>query len=484
MKRLKWFLGVVIILSLVLAINMLLPAAMTSSSRIDRDGERIEGSIYTRYQDHIYASVPSNGAYRMDQVDVASFRLISNDFQSRQFAVDQHHVYCANLSLPKLNPIRTRHLGYGYLSDGQHTFYCASQSEPNAKLGPVNYLFQQLLYSMALGAKPQNYIYPWFELESSPQPYQVLLDTQIASNGTMTYFAGQQMPQAQSATLRKLPKYFSDGDQRESDEYFADGQHVYYQHQRLEIKDQPELYQLEVEGLSLQPYLIAPLHGDVYLREIAFNRKHAPYRLLSAAGSHVAHVLFASADGIYFYNTEAKALQRAGDHPMQKGQWTEMAPSIFTDGKRIVYLEYADRWGNNRSPGLKARSTHLYQLDEATSSTWQKLGDVDANFGQVWKNGDALYYFDQLGNGQQILQTIYRIPDRTLANQLITTEQGSNNIRRLVEDKQLIPVQKTKLLSATTRYTRSYYGVFIAIGGFGLLLMFILYIYRRRSSTT
>ncbi len=452
---LKLFVICLTLLSLIICISFFIGMNKDPNNAIDRPENNTQGTlgtIYKQYQGQIYASVPSNGVYKVDQADAQSFRSISDGFQNRQFAADNKQVYCGNLILPKLDPAQTVSLGNGYISDGKHTFYCANMSEPNQTLGKGTQLYQQLLYAWDLAAKPQTYIYPSFELAPSAQPYRSMLERVIASNGQQTYFAGQLMPQANPNTLRALPKRYNDGDVRDSHVYFADGQHVYYQQHLLDLPDQSDLYSITVDNISQQNYLIAPKQGLAYVDHLAFDPQHAPYRLISTHGAHVLHGLFISQAGVYYYDTQTQRIQRAGDNPFAIGQWDEIAPLIFSNGQETLYLESSERWGSNKNPGLQSRSTHIYQLDESSTDHWQKIATVDHRFGEVWKKGEVFYYFDQLGPTQLIRQTLYRIADPTLVQQLISSEYHPNDIRKLIKSEQLVPVKKQKILTATSTY--------------------------------
>jgi len=76
-------------------------------SEVDR-GESYRNSIYKRYQGGVYALVPSNGYYRMDEADTASFEAFdTKSIDGRQAGRDRRHVYCGNREvLEKMGYIR------------------------------------------------------------------------------------------------------------------------------------------------------------------------------------------------------------------------------------------------------------------------------------------------------------------------------------------------------------------------------------------
>ncbi|TCM68082.1 DKNYY family protein [Acinetobacter calcoaceticus] len=454
-KYLLALLGILVLLSLIFCIGIVMSWNKASSNDIDRDGARVDNSIYSLYQGHLYADVPSNGVYRMDQVDLNSFKPIGDDYRSRQIAVDRQQVYCGNLSLPKLNPTLTRHIGYGYISDGTYHFYCPPMSESNLDLGSLQQLYQQFLYGLNWGPKPQSYQYQFVELAQSSQPYRLILDRNIATNGEQTYIAGQLMPKADPTRLARLPQKMSDAKLKQSEVYFSDGRRVYYREHLLDLPAQDGLYAVEIDGLSQQNYLMLQSSGQVYQNDIAFDPQHAPYQLISPYGQHVLHALFASKDGIFFYNTQTKTLQRAGDNPFLVGQWQEIAPLIFSDGQDTLFLQGSESWGSNRNPGLKSRTTHVYKLTESATGQWEKLGIVSPHFGSIWKKGADVYYFDQLGRTQGLSAPLYRLDDPSLVSVLLKADIRVNEIRQLIRDKRLLPVKKEMLLSAVSRYSKT-----------------------------
>ena len=76
------------------------------SSKIDSLGVPYDFSIFTLYDNKIYASVPSNGKYLVTQADVATFKTFSDKkgYQSRKVATDKNHVYAGNVIVPNLDP--------------------------------------------------------------------------------------------------------------------------------------------------------------------------------------------------------------------------------------------------------------------------------------------------------------------------------------------------------------------------------------------
>ncbi|AOM77351.1 DKNYY domain-containing protein [Pedobacter steynii] len=451
-----------VIFSLVLIASMLLSESKDPDSiDMDREGQKI-GGVYLRYQNQVYASVPSNGYYLIKEADVNSFRLLDDSYRNRQFGVDKNHAYCGNLIVKDFNPSTAKAIGNDYFSDGKQTCYCAFMSVNNKALSMVSELSQRMRYGFGIGDKPQTYIYPLSKLEAGTTPYSAILKTEVATDGTLSYYEGQILPKANPERLRQIPKKYNDGDIRESEHYLADGQHVYYENTMLPLKDHPDLYAIVIDAQNQENYLIDPKQGMVYVNDIAFEKQYSPYQVLSLNGGHTYHALFLSKDGIFYFDTKKKKVLRIDDNPFNSGKFTEIAPLIFSDGQQILYTQTEEAWGNNKSPGLKSRSTNIYRLDEPGTGTWEKIGMVNNTSGSVWKKGATYYYFDQLGDTQLIGETIYRITDQATVNELLSPEIRTDDIRNLVRTDHMAKVKSTELLSAKTSYS-SAYGWFIWI---------------------
>ena len=226
-------------------------------------GQSYGNSIYKRYQDVVYAAVPSNGYYRIDAADPASFQAFDTGaFDGRQAGRDQRHVYCGNLILPDLRPASARYLGNSYFSDGAATYFCSMHSRLNRELEPLDEFWQKLRHRAGAGPKPQTYLYPYVALPASARPYRPLLDRDLATDGARAFYRGLEMPQANPATLRRVP-VGRDGDVRPSDDFFADGSRVYFHQQPLPLSDDPALHAFMVGDLYQQPYLRDPRDGMV-----------------------------------------------------------------------------------------------------------------------------------------------------------------------------------------------------------------------------
>ena len=358
------------------------------SSKIDSLGVPYDFSIFTLYDNKIYASVPSNGKYPVTQADVATFKTFSDKkgYQSRKVATDKNHVYAGNVIVPNLDPSKTISLGEDYYSDGQHTYYLGSNSIRNDTLNVLVEIFQLMLYGLNLGEKPQTYLYPIHQLPISNQPYYPILKNSVATEGKAVFFECRLLPQADPTTLRQLARLYDDGDERPSYGYFADQYHVYYKNELLPLQSNADVYSLEIEGNSVESYLFDPRTGKVFMHDLAFDKKHAPYQLITPYGAHVYHALFSSKNGIYYYDREDNAVKRADDNPFYDSKFEALSEFVFTDGKRTLFLESTEHWSSKKSNRTHSQNTYIKQIEGIDASLWQSLGNNRSGFGSVWEN--------------------------------------------------------------------------------------------------
>lgn len=451
--------------------TLLLPDPGGETNDISRFGDP-RGGIYKLYQGRIYAAVTGSGYYPVNEADPQTFSAVSTALRGGQAGKDNHHVYCGNLALPGLDPALVSDLGNNYFSDGVHTWHCAAGAVRNEGLGALREVFQLIRYKWGYGEKPQTYYYPATPLPESLTPYRTLLNADFATDGALVYYRGQLMEQAEPATLRQIVTHSRSGD-RPSNAYFADGHHVYYQAVQLPLADHDGLEALGSSDFpGRTPYLLDPRSGAVYAADLPFDGSNQPYRLLTRDSRHVYHFLFRGRDGIFYYDVVSDEVKRAGDDPFHAGNFTALSPYVFWNGKTLLYLQGAERWGSQRSPGLISRSTHVFQLAAPLAGDWQKTGDVRGGvFGAIWQNGASFWYFDEIGDTLRKTGPIYRIADRATAQALLEPGISSSDIRALLKQKKLsVPAHESRL-EATTRYRETGSSIWALLILSGVLLL-------------
>ena len=393
------------------------------------------------YNNKVYVSVPSNGAYVIPQADAQSMANIpvnAKNSQSvyaiRQLAMDKNHVYCGNIILRDIHPQKVRSIGDGYITDGKITYFCSQGTERNDQLNPVQEVWQIILYNFGMGAKPQSYLYPFFKLDAGEKPY-VLIRDGIVSNGEKTYLRGKLIAEAQGGSLRYLQSFSSSSDELyDSTRYTADGRHVYYQNQIIPIQDEPELLTFGFDSSMESEFLYDPQKKNFYYHQYKFPEKNAPYKILNKTSEHAHDPLFISPKGIWFYNRDDEELQKVGKNPF-RSKFVQLAPDVYHNGIDTFYMGSYDKVIRSRQ-GYKTcyRSTVLYRLKNVPVNQWRKIGDVRYgggtwSSGTIWKNGNQYYYFDEFGQGQGLNQSVYLIKDAAALQIIMNPAQSTDDIR-------------------------------------------------------
>lgn len=411
------------------------------SKSLSNDQYRIwKGSDFKYFENKVYISVPSNGYYEIEAADINSLEPVEANLMTRRMAKDNQNVYCGNLILKDLNPEKVKWLGDGYLSDGRLTYYCSGITEPNPNLNKVLEVFQIIFHEMGLMKKPQNYWYPMVLLESSDEPYQMIADDMI-SNGRYTYKDGKLTETLNTQEKTEyLPLYLEDSDSvRVDDHYYRNGDHVFYETQKLAIKPSPSL---RVYRHDDHYYLNDPVTGQFYFEDQAFPTENLPYKILTRLNDHTDYLIFESSQGLFAIDQKSRTLSRLGDNPFLKEKLT-LAPDVWVSGNRTYFLGVYKKYKRSKNGVIPCfEATRLYVLKNTPKQVWIKIIDVKHDIwvhGSLWQKGDQYFYFDERGKGQQFQQAIYAITTENAVQQL-KSDIRSDGLNALLFSEQLIPL--------------------------------------------
>lgn len=462
-----------------LSFALLFTTFSTKQDPIDYGADKKDlNVVFTEFEGKIYASVPSNGYYEVKEADPATFKVFTDSYQDAHIGYDHKNVYAGNIILEGLDPKNLKILGNNYYTDGKTTYYCARNSEKNDDLSAVGFVLQLIGESMGLSGKPQNYWYPFQELPKD-NVYQSTSNYALAVNGQTAFYKGLEMKQANPRSIRPISTHYWDGDVRTSQTYFTDGTNVYYQNDLLPLKYNPSIKQIDVEGdiPSRSAYLIDDKQGMVYVDGKAFDDSKAPYRLLGMNLDHAYQVIFVSKDGLYFYDTEAEKVRRAGDNPFAGNQFQELAPDVFASGGKVYFLRATEQWRRKR--GLQSRTTHLVELKEVATSGLKKISAQDFRSGSVWQSGKRYFYFDDLGSSQLMPSAVYEISDAQTVQLLSNaTNVRTDDIRQLRYNKKLTEPEGESIVEAVTKSGSDWYESYWLIFGIIPLVYLISFLFR------
>ena len=428
------------------------------NQEILENGQKYEKSIYIKYKDKIYAYAYGE-SYQLDNVDIKSFKVIdSMDYFDSHVAVDKKSVYFGNISIPDLNPNKIENIGNGYYSDGINSYFCSNIFEKDKDLSEKSKIRQYIEYYIFKGKKLQEYSYSFKKVETNKTLKIIKNLDSFATDGEKVYYQGEVLENADLNTLRAVDRY---------KEYFADKENVYYKSKLLSLSSNEKLKVVRADQEG-EDYLFDGLNGNVFLEEYAFDKKYLPYKVLGEESNHIRDLLFASKDGIFFYNPETKKQERAGDN-IFIGEIKEINPNVISDDKNIYYLHSYDIYRKKRVKNgyrdiLVSKNIGIFSLGE--KKDWEKIKDIDSGTtGQVWKKGNKYYYFDDLGVSQAIDDVVYEIIDNASLKYLLGTNNiYSSTIRELINNKKLIVFKGEEVSTASIKYKESHIAdIFLAV---------------------
>ena len=423
------------------------------NQKILNNGQKYEKSIYIKYEGKIYCN-SFGDIYQLKDADIDSFKTFdTGDYRDNYIATDKNNVYLGNNIIPDLNPNRLKSLGSNYYSDGVNYYFLSDNYIRNEDISTWSIVKEFIIHFK----KKQLYFYPFKKIETTKALKGIEDFRYLASDGEKVYYKGELIKDADLYTLKAVGKY--------NDDYFYDKNNIYYKTKTLDFSSN--------ENLSLvrqgeRTYLYDGLNGNVSLEEYIFDKKYIPYQVLGIDSAHVKDLLFVSKDGIFFYNSETKEQERAGDN-IFKGKVENILSSVISDDKNIYYLHSYDvlrkrRRSSHHAHILVSKNIGIFSLGE--KKDWEKIKDIDSGTtGQVWKKGNKYYYFDDLGVSQAIDDVIYEIKDnRTLEKLLDIKYISTDEIREFVRDKKLIAFKGEEVTTASIKYKESHVAeIFLAV---------------------
>ena len=423
------------------------------NQNILNNGQKYEKSTYIKYEGKIYCN-SFGDIYQLKDVDIDSFKTFdTGDYRDNYIATDKNNVYLGNNIIPDLNPNRLKSLGSNYYSDGVNYYFLSDEYIRNEDISTWSIVKEYIIHFK----KKQLYFYPFKKIETTKALKGIKNFRYLASDGDKVYYKGELIENADFYTLKAVNKY--------NDDYFYDKNNIYYKTKTLDFSSN--------ENLSLvrqgeRTYLYDGLNGNVSLEEYIFDKKYIPYQVLGIDSAHVKDLLFVSKDGIFFYNSETKEQERAGDN-IFKGKVENILSSVISDDKNIYYLHSYDvlrkrRPSSHHAHILVSKNIGIFSLGE--KKDWEKIKDIDSGTtGQVWKKGNKYYYFDDLGRSQAIDDVVYEIVDNASLKYLLGTNNiNSNTIRELINNKKLIAFKGEEVSTASIKYKESHVAeIFLAI---------------------
>ena len=425
------------------------------NQKILNNGQKYEKSIYIKYEGKIYCN-SFGDIYQLKDVDIDSFKTFdTGDYRDNYIATDKNNVYLGNNIIPDLNPNRLKSLGSNYYSDGVNYYFLSDRYIRNEDISTWSIVKEYIIHFK----KKQLYFYPFKKIETTKALKGIKNLRYLASDGDKVYYKGELIENADLDTLKAVDGY--------NDDYFYDKNNIYYKTKALDFSSNENLSLVSVEQ-GERTYLYDGLNGNVSLEEYAFDKKYIPYQVLGIDSAHVKDLLFVSKDGIFFYNSETKEQERAGDN-IFKGKVENILSSVISDDKNIYYLHSYNIYRKKRTKHgyidiLVSKNIGIFSLGE--KKDWEKIQDIDfGTVGQVWRKGNKYYYFDDLGVYQLIDDVVYEIVDNASLKYLLETNNiNDDTIREFVRDKKLIAFKGEEVSTASIKYKESHRAeIFLAV---------------------
>ena len=444
------------------------------NQEILENGQKYEKSIYIKYEGKIYCN-SFGDIYQLKDVDIDNFKTFdTGDYRDNYIATDKNSVYLGNTIIPDLNPNRLKSLGSNYYSDGVNYYFLSDDYIKNEDTSVWSLIKGYIIKNK----KKQEYSYPFKKIETTKTLKAIKDLRYLATDGEKVYYKGELIKDANLDTLKAVDQY--------NDDYFYDKKNVYYKTKTLDFSSNENLSLVSVQQ-GERTYLYDELNGNVSLEENAFDKKYIPYQVLGIDSAHVKDLLFVSKDGIFFYNSETKEQERAGDN-IFKGKITNILSSVISDDKNIYYLHSYDIYRKKRTKHgyidiLVSKNIGIFSLGE--KKNWEKIKDIDSGTtGQVWRKGNKYYYFDNLGVHQLIDDVVYEIVDNASLKYLLETNNiNDDTIRKFVRDKKLIAFKGEELTTASIKYKESHVAeifLIVFLTTFVAIIAFILYLKWRK----
>ena len=425
------------------------------NKNILNNGQKYEKSIYIKYEGKIYCN-SFGDIYQLKDADIDSFKTFdTGDYRDNYIATDKNNVYLGNNIIPDLNPNKLKSLGSNYYSDGVNYYFLSDEYIRNEDISTWSILKDYIINFK----KKQLYFYPLKKIETTKALKGIKNFRYLASDGDKVYYKGELIENADLDTLKPVDGY--------NDDYFYDKNNIYYKTKALDFSSNENLSLVSVEQAE-RTYLYDELNGNVSLEEYAFDKKYIPYQVLGIDSAHVKDLLFVSKDGIFFYNSETKEQERAGDN-IFKGKVENILSSVISDDKNIYYLHSYNIYRKKRTKHgyidiLVSKNIGIFSLGE--KKDWEKIKDIDfGTVGQVWRKGNKYYYFDDLGVYQLIDDVVYEIVDNASLKYLLETNNiNDDTIREFVRDKKLIAFKGEEVSTASIKYKESHVAeIFLAV---------------------
>ena len=416
--------------------------------------------FYRSPEGKIYVQISGSGKYELKGVDEASFRVLKlkHAYDYSNVAADKNSVYCAREILPGLDPNSTKVLGNGYISDGKISYYCSSRSEKKAGFNEFIAVMKSVAHIFIKSYDDSSYFYRTKLVESAN--LEPIFDAGFARDGGMLYYKGEKLD-AQPSELRYIT-----AENGAPSGYYTDGKSLFLGFYKLDAGYTDEVRQICYDPKHDIEYLFEPKNGAAFANELKFSAQNMPYSAIRSVDNvHSFWPLFASKDGIYFWDSTKNEQAKISDYQL-KGELKRLYDDVFVDESSAYFLEQGEEWQRSKhGRHLVAQTVSLYKF--APSSSWREIGLVkDGEYGAVYANGDKVYFFSSIKPFYGIRHSAYEVADLSVIEILTrpSKELSAKDISEMIKRGELVEVSGEEVARSRIEYDSPKIILYITFG--------------------
>jgi len=419
-----------------------------------------ESGFYRSPEGEIYAEIAHSGRYLLKGVDKDSFRVLnlSHHYYYSNVAADKNNVYCSTKILQGLDPKSARLLGNGYLTDGKISYFCSSKSEKQPGFNEFIAVMKSVANFFIKSYEDSSYFYKNVRIDSVN--LEPVFDMGFAKDGNTLYYNGEKLD-AQPSELRYIT-----AENGAASGYYTDGKSLFLGEHKLDTSYTDEVRQICYDPKHDIEYLFEPKSGAAFANERKFSAQQMPYSVIySVDNMHSFWPLFASKDGIYFWDSMKNEQAKISDYQL-KGELKRLYADVFVDYGSAYFLQQGEEWQRSRhGRHLVAQTVSLYKF--APSSSWREIGLVkDGEYGAVYASGDKLYFFSKIKPFYGIKHSVYEVADLSVIEILTRPSKAlsAKDISEMIKHGELVETSGEEVARSRIEYDSPKIILYITFG--------------------
>ena len=287
-----------------------------------------------------------------------------------------------------------------------------------------------------------------------------IFDAGFARDGSTLYYKGEKLD-ADPSELRYITT-----ENGAASGYYTDGKSLFMGFYRLDASYSDETRRICYDAKHDIEYLFEPKSGAVFANEHKFSAQNMPYSAIySVDNVHSFWPLFASKDGIYFWDGSKNEQAKISDYQL-KGELKRLYADIFVDESSAYFLQQGEEWRRSKhGRHLEAQTVSLYKF--APSSSWHEVGQVkDGEYGAVYANGDKVYFFSKIKPFYGIKHSVYEVAGPSVIEILTraSKELSAKDISEMIKRGELVEASGEEVARSRIEYDSPKIILYITFG--------------------